>query len=91
MYYKPATEMIKVKSVVSGIGDFENQYVKRIDYERDILHVHRMSFKSGAEEKSLDYQAAKEKRIYDEKVVLNSSIVHLKLALKKLEECKAKL
>ena len=91
MYYTPVRGMIEILDTVSSIDNFDGQYVKRSDYETQLIHAFDRGKRLGAEEKSLDYQAAKESRLYAERRVLNTAIEHLKLSLEKLENCKANL
>jgi len=90
-HYKPATEMIEVSEAISTVDSFENQYVKRYDYEIHLTRAFNEGRRIGAEEKHLDYQAAKESRLYTERKAINSAIEHLRLSIKKLENCKAEL
>jgi len=90
-YYIPIRGMIKVEEAVSSIDSFKDQYVNRSDFEAQIAYAFHEGKRIGAEEKALDYQAAKESRVYSEKTVINSAIESLKSSIKKLENCKGNL
>lgn len=84
-YYKLIDgNMLEVKESVSNTKSFENQWIRRQDHEGEVGYAFNCGRQAGAEEKHLDYITAKQKRIFDEKRVLNDAARHIKVALEKL-------